>query len=247
MSRHWSPAMQGVRFARRPEPGGLIAIRRKPWRVIEVNELDSEEFEYEIVVTPLDGDRQHVASIPRHAWDAWSNLPEHFAICHSCGELAPCREHERGIYAAEQSKRMDRELQLLPGCCPACQEPITSRQQTIDFPGEYVHNPLAPAGPRFHTRMKCRGGAERYEAAWVAADPTRKRSLLTLACDGSVVVHGDGSAECFGAENSDCPSVHARHRSHSACYIQSLGCPRDCPTSGHPGTRISNHPTGLRL
>lgn len=249
MSRYWSPAIvaRGGRLPRRPEVGWIIAADRKPWVVLEVRDGDGQEVEYEVFVRPLDGTKHYGMRVPPHTYQAFHHLPEHFAVCHSCGELAPCREHERGLYAAREAERMEHELKLLPGCCPACQEPITSRQQTIDFPGEHVFNPFMPSDPVFHTRRKCLGGARRYENAWVAADPTRPRSLLTMYCEGTVIVHQDGSAECFGAANSDCPSVHADHRCYAACYTESQGCGRGCSRIGHPGTRIAGRPQGLRI
>ena len=124
MSRYWEPAVthRDRRYARRPEVGWVIAVNRKPWIVLDVREHDADsEFEYEVGLRPLDNEKHYGIRVPRHAWSVWHALPEHFAICHSCGELASCRDHERAIYAAEQSKRMERELKLLPGCCPACQ------------------------------------------------------------------------------------------------------------------------------
>jgi hypothetical protein len=128
---------------------------------------------------------------------------------------------------------------VLPGCCWSCAEPITSRQGFRVFLGPNVLLPTALDDPAFHTRQACREGARSYEEAWVRADPSRPRSLLTLFCEGTVIVHGDGSAECFGAKDSECPNVRARHRTSAACYYQSHGCPRGCSRSGHPGTRIS--------
>jgi hypothetical protein len=101
-------------------------------------------------------------------------------------------------------------------------------------------------GPTFHLRRKCWGAAARYEEAWVTHEPGRARSLLTLSCSGTLIVHHDGTAECFGADGSDCPTVYARHRCYSACYLQSHGCGRDCPRAGHPGTRVSGRPADPR-
>ena len=264
MSRYWSPAMTERSVAARAPIGSIIALNRKPWRVVEHAEIlpgdwDEESREtwlrmntpdpwphapYKLVLTPMPEGPQYLALIRPWQYVRWNILPEHYAVCVSCGELAPCREHQRTQFAAEQMKKTEHEMRLLPGCCPACQEPITSRQQTIDFPGEYIFNPLAPSDPIFHTRSKCSGAAARYEKAWVAADPSRGRSLLTMSCEGHVIVHGDGSAECHGTE--ECPNIHARHRAYSACYLQSVGCPRECSRYGHAGTRVANPPKGLR-
>lgn len=164
--------------------------------------------------------------------------------CHS--HPWPCLESEQQAWAEKEMKSAEKVLNLLPGCCPACAEPITSRQKSITFGGPNVRNPLAE-GPTYHLRGKCYSGAARYEEKWVAAEPGRPRSLLTLQCEGTLVVHGDGSAECHGGTDPDCPSVYARHRCYCACYIERRGgCARGCTPTGHPGTRVAGRPTDPR-
>lgn len=265
MSGYWRPALSRWNHRQRPNDGELIAVGRKPWRVVEIREVDPQDWgdddrqrwmvermpdpwrsaPYELILEELSEGKRYGAVVrPTVHYDAWQPLDEHYAVCNKCGELAPCRERGRAEVAEREMKRAEKQMQVMPGCCPACNEPITSRQKTIDFPGSNVVNPFAADNPVFHTRRKCLSGAAAYERAWVAADPARPRSLLTLYCEGSVVVHGDGSAECHGAE--DCPTVHARHRSYAACYWQAHGCPKECARTGHPGTRIAGSPKGLR-
>lgn len=236
----WVPAMlhHERRYAHRPEPGWLIAMNRTTWVVVDVREGDQhDDFLWELIVHSPDASDRHLSARFGHQLRAWWPLPEHYAVCHRCGDLAPCRAHTDAILAAEQAVRMERELRLLPGCCPACQEPVTSRQRSIVFEGEYVRNPLGPPDVAFHLRRECRGEAARYEEAWVRADPTRARSLLTLTCAGTVVVCGDRHAECFGADDQACPSIHARHRGYTACWAQTHGCGRQCGSHTH-GTRF---------
>lgn len=166
-------------------------------------------------------------------------------LCSCCGHPFPCLEADQQEWAANEMAKAEREMSLMPGCCPACGEPVTSRQRSITFGGPNVRNPLAE-GPTFHLRSKCRYSAAQYEEAWVNDEPGRVRSLLTLRCEGIVIVHGDGTAECFGADGSECPSVYARHRRHMACYIQSHGCGRDCSPVGHPGTHVAGRPADPR-
>lgn len=145
----------------------------------------------------------------------------------------PCLDQLQEQEAAAAAKRMAVELARIPGTCPACGEVVTSRQQSITFGGPNVKNPLAE-GPTYHLRRKCYSAAAAYEELWVNDEPGRARSLLTLSCEGSLIVHADGSADCHGAVDSDCPSIYARHRGYSACYLQSHGCPRlDCEGSRH--------------
>lgn len=152
----------------------------------------------------------------------------------------PCADQLQEQQAAEEAKRMATELSRMPGTCPACGEVVTSRQQAITFGGPNVKNPLAE-GPTYHLRRKCRHGARTYEELWVNDEPGRPRSLLTLRCPGNLIVHADGSAECHGHDpDTDCPSIYAEHRSYSACYLQSHGCPNpECTGSTH-----GCHPTG---
>jgi hypothetical protein len=251
-------------YARRPKTGQLIAVRRKPYRVLQVGDLErtlwSADDEqrwldyrmpdpwpsgpYQVRVSELDGQqregvfRVHVGT----AYDAWQSLPEHYAVCVRCGDLAPCREVTAESEAARMMERFERLSQILPGCCWSCREPVTGRQESIDFPGENVWLPTAPPGPVFHLRRQCRHTAARYEREWVKAWPGRARSLLTLTCTGNLVVHGAGDLECFGAESSDCPSPWAAHGSYTACYVQSHGCPRECPRVGHPGASVRGKP-----
>lgn len=147
----------------------------------------------------------------------------------------PCRDMCDEAKAADAMAKVEREMRLLPGCCPACQEPVTSRQKAITFGGPNVRNPLAE-GPTFHLRRACRNAASTYEELWVTDEPGRKRSLLTLSCAGS---------ECFGADGSDCPTIYARHRGYMACYFQSHGCGSGCTSRRH-GTRLAGYPTDPR-
>lgn len=250
MSR-WQPAMVVRHYDRRPPVGGLIAYQRKAWRVLAVEDYPREEWTAEqeeawagrairghepmrVEVSSPDGSEVGRMTVgPRYV--SWDVLPEHYAVCVSCGELAPCVEHTSMVAAQAAMAQAERDMATLPGCCAACQEPVTHRQEAVRFPGENLLVPLGSPGVIFHLRRSCRGSAARYEEMWVAADPTRPRSLLTLSCEGSLIVHGDGSAECHSAD--PCPSIYADHRVIAACYTQSHGCGRGCSVTGHPGAR----------
>lgn len=262
----WSPAMSTTRYERRPPVGELIAYRREPWRVLSVEDVDQGAWSddardywllrgmpepttwhhrpFNVVVESVPGGQMGDLKVgPRHS-PTWHVLPEHYAVCVTCGELAPCLAHTAMLQAEAEMARIEKQMRLLPGCCPACQEPITSRQETVTFPGPNLLLPTGSPDPVFHLRRDCRGGAARYEEVWVNADPTRPRSLLTLRCKGLLVVHGDGSAECHGS--IDCPSVYAHHGHLTACYAQSHGCGRGCSPVGHPGCRVRRNTTGIR-
>lgn len=138
----------------------------------------------------------------------WFVLGDHYSVCASCGELSPCREYvasrNRDYVANKANEKLERDLQILPGCCWACGEVITQRQKSISLEGENVD---LPGGPpvHFHLREKCRYDAREYEKRWAALDPRRR---LTLSCPGKVIYHVDGM-EC--SEDPLCPGEEAYH------------------------------------
>lgn len=256
---------------RRVEVGDVVALDRRAWEVTHVSVTDptpeeqerlkayvepyrTERLPYRVTLRRLHGpSHDNENSRGESAFRVsvyWAQpLPRYVdgrvPLCSCCGHPWPCLTADQERLAAKELKAAERQLKLMPGCCPACEEPVTSRQKSITFGGPNVTNPLAE-GPTFHLRHKCRHAAAQYEEAWVNDEPGRARSLLTLTCAGGLVVHGDGTAECFGAAESDCPSVYAHHRHLMACYLQAHGCPRACARQGHPGTHVTGHPADPR-
>lgn len=268
----WHPEGVAREYGRRrPAVGDLVAYDYRAWEVMDVTVRDfadgdqehasgyrpqyrDEMRPYSVTLRRVHGahhDRENsrqeiglgIRAFTYGGFDRYQNGRVPLCSCHN--QPWPCLEADQQTQAEKELKAAERELRVLPGCCPACEEPVTSRQRCITFGGPNVRNPLAE-GPTFHLRRACYGAAARYEEAWVAAEPGRPRSLLTLSCSGTVIVHDDGTAECFGADGSDCPSTYAKHRSHMACYVQSHGCGRGCTPSGHPGTRQSGRPADPR-
>jgi hypothetical protein len=260
--RHWRPALvERSCYDRRPPVDAVIGFRGKPYRVLAIDDVHpvnwtDEEREawqqdgmpdpwsrapFRVRVQPLPSGRPHGMRVGPQHYVTWHLLPEHYAVCVTCGEVAPCSELTGQRQAEREMVRFERLASILPGCCWACSEPITSRQKSLAFEGGNVWMPTAPS-PLFHDRQRCRSSAATYEEAWVAADPRRARSLLTLRCTGSVVVHHDGTGECLGAAESDCPDIRARHMRYNACYLLTHGCPRDCPRDGHPGATLRRRP-----
>lgn len=246
----WYPIRSRISYDR-PAPGTLVALRREVWRVVETRDVpeidredgDTQDAYYVILVPHRGGKRRHVKARRRISWHV---MDEHFPVCVECGEPYPCLHLDAKAAGERAGARLDKLASILPGCCWGCGEPITARQERMSFAGPNVWLPTAPDSPAFHLRRACYGSAVAYEDAWVTADPTRPRSLLTLKCQGTVVVHHGGDAECFGAVDSDCPTVYARHRAYTACFAQTHGCPRDCPREGHPGAAL-RRPKGLLI
>ena len=268
----WRPLGTARNYSRsRPKVGDVVAYDRRAWEVTHIADAEPTADEQDHLAAYRDEHRAKIAPYrvtlrrthgaeherENSAGDiglrvragAYNPLPTYpdgrVPLCSCHGEPWPCREADEQAQAEKELAKAERALNLPPGCCPACEEPVTSRQKSITFDGPNVRNPLAE-GPTYHLRRKCRHAAAAYEEAWVNDEPGRKRSLLTLTCKGTVIVHGDGTAECFGAEDSDCPSIYAQHRCYSACYMQSHGCGRGCSRAGHPGTRIAGRPDDPR-
>lgn len=154
--------------------------------------------------------------------EQWWALPDPYPACVECQMLWPCPCDDRNQAAAAAMAELERLGGVLPGCCWACSEPITSRHHSIEFPGENLLMPGAPA-PAFHTshsrkaargpsgNQTCRGDAEQYEQQWVAADPTRK---VRLTCPGIMFRHF-GYSEC--TTSADCPGENASHANFVHC------------------------------
>jgi len=219
-----------------PAPGTLIAHEHAVWRVVEITDLPREKWTERELETRAHGDTGPMVVIlrpvpigrrrrardhdmhyrwPSHiGWDVYPD--EHYPVCSACGEPTPCREKIGQRIGAREMERMERYE--VAGVCPACQEPVTSRQRSLTFPD----NVEFPGGPpvTFHRRKRCLYYAADYETAWVAADPERRRA--TLSCPGHVTNHGDGTYDC--TELAGCPGATARHRGYTVCF-----CPEHRP------------------
>jgi hypothetical protein len=185
----------------------------------------------------------------------WHLYPEsnRWPQCSCCGEPMPCRAELRDRKVAAEAKRLDVLTSRVPGCCWACDEPITGRQKVVEYPGENLDLPGAPP-PRFHMRSSCWHAATRYEERWIAVDPRNERVLTWPKCAGMLIVHGDGSSECRTAPSLMTGVVYEGepncgghlthdHQTMAACYAaDSAACPRGCPRDGHPGCRTSPRP-----
>lgn len=180
--------------------------------------------------------------------------------CSCCGEPMPCRAELQERQVAAGMDRIARLEAVLPGACWACTEPVTSRQDSVTYPGENLDLPGGQE-PVFHTRGKCSGSARRYEEKWVSADPRRERILTWPRCDGILVVHADGSSECasgrdpLGQHRESQPDCRGHlthdHGTIRACYVhenyfqngwEKGRCPRGCDPANHCGTNVAQRP-----
>uniref|UniRef100_UPI003F4973CB hypothetical protein n=1 Tax=Streptomyces sp. CA-141956 TaxID=3240051 RepID=UPI003F4973CB len=97
----------------------------------------------------------------------WAVLPEHYAVCASCGELPPCQHEidENNVTAA--MNRAEDLMAIQPGCCLGCTEPITHRMKSVRFPGPNLWRPdLGDNTAVFHARAECAGDAQSYRRQW---------------------------------------------------------------------------------
>lgn len=200
--------------------GMLLAIdyhgyRHKPWRVHEIRTRDEDDGRLHVVLRP-DGalydfaEHNRSVAIRRHA--NVQQLPEHYAICHHCGDLPPCSERwTESVSDAEAERTARYEVE---GICPSCQKPVTRRQDVHRF-DENLYVPLGPP-VTFHGRQQCFGGAVNYDRALAAKNGTEPR----LWCEGLIVHHHDGERVCT---NITCPSP-------TVCRI----APWRCVTSSTP-------------
>lgn len=199
----------------------------------------------------------------RYTGQEWRVYPSsgRWPACSCCGDPMPCRTELQDEEVGRSLEQVEEFSRRLPGCCWACEEPISSRQRSVTYPGDNLDLPGGHE-PHFHTRSLCRGRAERYELRWIATDPRRERILTYPLCGGILVVHGDGSTECqsgrdpmFDLERPtqrDCDGhLTHDHAVHTACYLggewfarttDASACPRGCVRDGHPGTRTTPRP-----
>lgn len=230
----WEPQGGQCKAWKDLEPGDLIELRRKIWRVAEVRQVpvidwdedDRQKWEQEsraykigseeewprrplyLILRPASGGKRHHVKI--RPWANWRReayaLPEHYPVCKDCGEPWPCPELEITQEVDREAAKLAELERILPGCCWSCGDPVTHKQSSISFDGENLLLPGAPS-PVFHLRRKgqCRSDAHSYEKRWVAAGEGRR---WRLQCPGRLIRHVDGD-EC--TEDPFCPGGNTSH------------------------------------
>lgn len=267
---HWSPLGVERETSGRPPVGRLIAYRHAVWRVVKVTDrklpADAEKWDK----PPYGVDLDWVAGaeppwrdkhpdkvggtleIPFRRYVSWLVYPvsDRWPMCSCCGEPVPCRAEMQDRAIDAGMERVADLMSILPGTCWACREPITHRQDSVTYPGENFLLPGAPP-PSFHTRQACVGSAKKYEEDWIYGGPpppAPKRKDLP-ACHGHLIVHADGTSECHGGRDDCWGHTTGTHdqREVRACYEQTHGCGRDCPTEGHPGPNPGGAPRRVQV
>lgn len=221
MRETWRPIEGRYWYGTALTPGMLIAIdfhgfRHQAWRVHDVRPREGDD-RIHVILRP-DGElydlAEHNRAVSFTKRARIYGLPEHYALCHRCGQLPPCADVWTETVSAAESERTARfEVE---GICPSCQKPVTGRQAVHRFE-ENLYVPLGPA-VTFHGRQQCFGGAIAYDEVLAKKNDTQAR----LSCEGHVVHHRDGERICT---NITCPG-RVRHRGMSMCYVLAEPCNR---------------------
>ena len=227
--------------------GSIIAVdfnglRHKPWRIEEIRrrdkrtiltlrppgpEFDLAQFNQIISYPTPHSARPGIESAPFGI----VVLDEPYPVCSHCGELMPCTEEWVETLVARDIEKTARYQN--PAICPACEEPITTRQKTVTFDT----NLYVPLGPpvTYHLRQKCLYKAITYEKEVAKATGIDPR----LSCSGYLTLHCLLPDQCT---NPTCPGPDARHRGWDAiCRSrgmcpQCINLPPEHPTTYHaPG------------
>jgi len=164
----------------------IIVLEGKPFRVDRIDEVPAERWPTRFVelwhrqgmpdadvwdYRPVDlsGHWQgpnadtRAYGVTVSACHIWHVLDEHYSVCNQCFEIPPCRHVHNEVIVARAAARMAEDMELRPGLCHACREPITDRQKSVAFPGPNLIRPDLPEGTAaFHTRARCSDGLEAY-------------------------------------------------------------------------------------
>ncbi|WP_394275211.1 hypothetical protein [Luteococcus sp.] len=163
-----SPAGTERTYVSRLATGDIIAFNHRILRVIDVGKRDDQIWHIRLrplVQDPTWSHNPHDIEIgARTDLTCLWRYPQdhHLPVCSDCGGPWPCQKlHiDRDIARDQQRERR----YALPGICPACQEPVTTRQTRQTWPVNlYALDPAQPV--TFHLRQQCIDEARRYDLA----------------------------------------------------------------------------------
>lgn len=155
--------------------GDRIAFDHAMWRVHEVTKRDPvdvvDQRDYMVILRPInlpstmtaDKADKHWSASAYHSWSTYPN--DHYPVCAVCHEPQPCRDQLIEKEVTEASERMQRYE--IPGVCPSCSEPVTTRHLRQTWPDNLVTMSGQPV--TFHLRQKCADEARRYDREWIAS------------------------------------------------------------------------------
>lgn len=202
-----------------PEVGDVMPYEHKAYRVERVDPRDDgsvvawvRDTRETLTGDPVADARRLLPLSHRQGGVWWVYAHEHYPVCGTCLEPLPCRELVTKRISAHEAAKFNRYTTA--GVCPACSEPVSSRQKSVTW----EDNAVVPGGPpvTFHLRRACFHEAVQYERRWYARDPGARRMRYTCG-EHHVRNHGDGTYSCT---NPECPGPTAWHQSWTTC---------DCP------------------
>ena len=154
---------------RRLARGMLVAFRDALWRVVSVEERPDMERPWAVVIRPAHMPLDWTAmtedihlGASRHATFHRYDDAEHHPVCAACKGPWPCHH----LKAEQQADReiAQAERYAIPGVCPACSEPVSTRQLRQTWPVNlYAIDRDQPV--TFHLRRPCGAEARSYDEA----------------------------------------------------------------------------------
>lgn len=125
----------------------------------------------------------HWCAPASHGWDV---LPEHYMVCHSCGQLPPCDDELTDQLVTAAVGRTEHLMSIQRGCCLGCGDPITHRMKATRFPGPNLWRPdLGDNSAVFHARQACSTFECRYRKQWEAASKVEQPTGQLALGDGA--------------------------------------------------------------
>lgn len=170
----WQPRVPMARytFTSGLKVGDIVAHNHRVWRVHQINPIPEVDVkgrrDTAVVLRPIEvtsdttahSDDRHLAASRMCDWHVYPD--EHYPVCAKCHEPMPCRESEIEADVVRSSERLSRFE--IPGVCPACSEPVTTRHLRQTWPENLVALTGQPV--TFHLRRKCVDEAKEYDALW---------------------------------------------------------------------------------
>lgn len=202
-----------------PKAGDIVAVdssqtRYKPWLLASITEYTEGLTEHPNVrwvivlrepdALDLAGSDKHHLGLKRLGRSIWK-LKDRYPLCSCCGDLMPCRHEMEDRTVDATTKRMRRYETA--GVCPACEEVVTERQQSIRFDTN-LYAMLGPA-PIFHLRYRCKSQAISYDEALAKHENRQPR----MSCTGLITRHS--WSEWDNCTNPTCPGRDVHHRGYN--------------------------------
>jgi hypothetical protein len=122
-----------------------------------------------LVVQPADQPKAKPQHYAVRASRSFYVLPEHYSVCRLCNEIPPCTHETNEAMVEHEMANTQRLMDIRPGCCLGCGDPITSRMKAVRFPGPNLWRPdWGNDSAVFHARQDCEDSVAFYRQQWEA-------------------------------------------------------------------------------